>query len=150
LLELFAAVGIGEDRLDLRGWIATRDSHLELYGEIDIALDTYPYQGTTTTCEALWMGVPVVTLAGTSHRSRVGVSILSNLGLAELIAGDPEQYVRLAVDLANDLPRLTEIRAGLRERMLRSPLTDAPRFARNVELAYRQMWRSWCESHAKS
>ena len=111
---------------------------------MDIALDTFPYHGTTTTCEAMWMGVPVVSLAGQRHVSRVGVSLLNNVGLPELVANTPEEYVRIAVDLANDLPRLQELRSTLRQRMEQSPLMDAPRFARNVEAAYRQMWRKWC------
>ncbi|MGD0463443.1 MAG: hypothetical protein ABSB74_13245, partial [Tepidisphaeraceae bacterium] len=118
--------------------------HLELYHRVDLALDTYPYHGTTTTCEALWMGVPVVSLAGRTHVSRVGVSLLSNLGLPQLVAFNPEQYVQIATDLAKDLPRLAELRRTLRPRMQASPLMDAPRFAAEVEAAYRQMWRDWC------
>jgi protein O-GlcNAc transferase len=150
LLELFENAGIPADRLDVRGWIAASDDHLSLYNKVDIALDTYPYHGTTTTCEALWMGVPVITLAGNPHRSRVGISILSNVGLPELIAQTPDQFVQLALDLAGDLPRLAEMRSGLREKMRQSPLMDAPRFARNVEAAYRQIWRTWCEDQGAS
>jgi predicted O-linked N-acetylglucosamine transferase (SPINDLY family) len=117
---------------------------LALYRQVAIGLDPFPYHGTTTTCEALWMGVPVITLAGQTHVSRVGVSLLTNLGLPELIAQTPEEYVRMAVDLANDLPRLSHLRSTLRQRMEQSPLMDAPRFARHVEAAYRQMWRTWC------
>ena len=91
------------------------------------------------------MGVPVVTLAGRTGVGRSGVSILRNLGLPELIAQTPEQYVQIADALANDLPRLKELRSTLRARMQASPLMDAPRFARNIEAAYRQMWRNWCE-----
>jgi predicted O-linked N-acetylglucosamine transferase (SPINDLY family) len=90
------------------------------------------------------MGVPVVTLAGTAHVSRVGVSLLSNVGLPELTADSEEGYVHLAGELAHDLGRLSNLRATLRQRMEQSPLLDAPGFARNVEAAYRQMWRSWC------
>ena len=90
------------------------------------------------------MGVPVITLAGRTHASRVGVSLLTNAGLPELIANTAEQYVEIAARLAADVPRLTELRANLRGRMAPSPLMDAPRFARNVEQAYRQMWRAWC------
>jgi len=111
---------------------------------VDIALDTFPYHGTTTTCEALWMGVPVVTLEGRSHVSRVGVSLLRNAGLPELIARTPEEYVRIAGELAEDRPRLAQLRAAMRERMQNSPLMDGPRFARRIEEAYRRMWVQWC------
>ena len=90
------------------------------------------------------MGVPVVTMAGQTHVSRVGVSLLSNVGLAELIAQSPEEYVSIAVELTGDLPRLAEMRRTMRSRMQASTLMDAPRFARNIEAAYRQMWRTWC------
>jgi predicted O-linked N-acetylglucosamine transferase (SPINDLY family) len=92
------------------------------------------------------MGVPVVTLAGSAHVSRVGVSLLSNVGLAELVADSQEKYVQLAGELAHDLSRLSNLRSTLRRRMEQSPLMDAPRFARNVESAYRQMWQRWCET----
>jgi predicted O-linked N-acetylglucosamine transferase (SPINDLY family) len=142
----FAAQRIDVSRLDLRGWQPDHQSHLGLFGETDIALDTFPYHGTTTTCEALWMGVPVITLAGQTHVSRVGVSLLSNVGLPELIANSTNEYERLAVELAKDPERLNRLRLGMRERMLGSPLMDAAQFARDIEAAYRRMWRSWCES----
>jgi len=144
----FAAQGIDASRLNLRGPEPDHASHLALYGEMDIALDTFPYHGTTTTCDALWMGVAVITLAGQTPASRVGVSLLSNIGLPELVATTPDQYVQIAVDLAQDTGRLDALRRGMRARMLASPLMDAPRFARNVEAAYRQMWRNWCEHNA--
>jgi len=144
LLELFAECGIGPERLDLHGWIASEIEHLQLYQQMDVALDTFPYHGTTTTCESLYMGIPVVTLAGQAHVSRVGVSLLSNVGLPELIARTPEEYLDIAVKLAGDLPRLAEIRRTLRQRMEASPLMDAKRFASNVEVAYRKMWRTYC------
>jgi len=145
LHDRFAGHGVGPDRLDMHARIPSLTKHLQLYHQVDIALDTFPYHGTTTTCEALWMGVPVVSLAGKHHASRVGVSLLSNVGLPELIAEDPQGYVRIAVGLAQDLPRLTALRRELRDRMAQSPLLDAGRFARNVEAAYRQMWRTWCQ-----
>jgi predicted O-linked N-acetylglucosamine transferase (SPINDLY family) len=150
LMEQFAKHGISGQRIEMRGRIADPRGHLSLYGQIDVALDTYPYHGTTTTCEALWMGVPVVSLAGRTHVSRVGVSLLHNVGLPELIAESPEKYVQIAADLAGDLPRLAELRRTLRDRVKTSPLMDAPRFARNVEAAYRQMWRNWCEQGGAS
>jgi predicted O-linked N-acetylglucosamine transferase (SPINDLY family) len=148
LIELFAASGIGEDRLELRGKVSSQAGHLQLYERMDIALDTFPYHGTTTTCEALWMGVPVITLAGRSHMSRVGVSLLTNIGLPELIAETPEDFAAIAAKLGDDRLRLSALRAGMRERMLASPLMDADRFARNVESAYREMWRRWCSKSA--
>jgi predicted O-linked N-acetylglucosamine transferase (SPINDLY family) len=107
-------------------------------------LDTFPYTGHSTSLDALWMGVPVVSLTGPSAVSRGGLSILSNLGLPELAASTEADYVRLAVELARDLPRLAALRATLRERLQASPLMDAPRFARQIEAAYRTMWHRWC------
>ena len=114
------------------------------YEQIDIALDTFPFRGGTTTCDALWMGVPVVSLVGQTAVGRGGLSLLSNVGLPELAAHTEDEYVSIAVELANDLPRLAELRATMRERMQASPLMDAPRFARNIEDAYRSMWQTWC------
>lgn len=118
--------------------------YLQTWQRIDVALDPYPYNGGTTTCDALWMGVPVVSLAGRTAVGRAGLSVLSNVGLPELVARDREEYVAVALRLARDLPRLSELRATLRARMQASPLMDAPRFARNVEAAYRAMWHRWC------
>jgi predicted O-linked N-acetylglucosamine transferase (SPINDLY family) len=126
------------------GRIADPRGHLEAYQRVDVALDTFPYHGTTTTCEAMWMGVPVVSMAGRTHVSRVGASLLNNAGLPELIAGSAEEYVSIAADLAKDLPRLADLRRTMRERMRGSTLMDASRFARNVEAAYREMWKRWC------
>jgi protein O-GlcNAc transferase len=149
LRESASTAGIPADRLDLCGWLSPVD-HLARYSRIDIALDTYPYHGTTTTCEALWMGVPVITLAGSVHLSRVGVSLLSNAGLPELIAQSPEDYVSIATELAGDLPRLADLRRTLRQRMETSPLMDAAQFARDVESAYRAVWRRWCQKRLAS
>jgi predicted O-linked N-acetylglucosamine transferase (SPINDLY family) len=135
--------GIALDRVELRGYEPSLAAHLALYDRITIALDTFPYHGTTTTCEALWMGVPVVTLAGTTHVSRVGVSLLSNVGLPDLVAASEEQYVQLAVSLANHPQRLTDLRGTLRQRLDHSPLLDAPRYARDIEAAFREMWCRW-------
>jgi protein O-GlcNAc transferase len=121
-----------------------RLQYLETYCRIDIGLDTLPYNGHTTSLDAFWMGVPVVTLVGQTVVGRAGLSQLTNLGLPELIAKKREKYVEIVADLAADLPRLSQLRAGLRQRMRQSPLMDGPRFARNVEAAYRQMWRRWC------
>jgi predicted O-linked N-acetylglucosamine transferase (SPINDLY family) len=143
-LGLFRDAGIGEERLDLVAWIPEAAGHLGAYARVDIALDTFPYNGTTTTCEALWMGVPVVALAGNRHAARVGVSLLTHLGLPELIAKDEADYVRIAVELARDLPRLAAMRQGLRERVESSPLCDGASFTRDLEEAYRGMWKTWC------
>jgi len=121
-----------------------RDEYLRLYERIDIALDPLPYNGITTTLDALWMGVPVVSLTGKTAAGRAGLSILSNIGLPELAALSEEEFVRIATELANDLPRLAQLRSTLRQRMEQSPLMDAPRFARNIEVAYREMWCKWC------
>jgi predicted O-linked N-acetylglucosamine transferase (SPINDLY family) len=142
--HVLGEAGIGVERLELRGYERAHNDHLALYQRLDVALDTFPYHGTTTTCEALWMGVPVVTLASQVHASRVGVSLLNNIGLPELIADTSEEYVRRAAELAGDLPRLSHLRSTLRQRMEKSPLMDAPRFARDIEAAYRAMWRQWC------
>ena len=141
---LLGQEGIGPERLELRGGEPHYADHLALYHRIDVALDTFPYHGTTTTCEALWMGVPVVTLAGSCHVSRVGVSLLTTAGLPELVATTTEEYLQIAASLAHDRPRLTHLRATLRPQLQQSPLMDAPRFARTIEAAYRQMWRQWC------
>jgi predicted O-linked N-acetylglucosamine transferase (SPINDLY family) len=148
ILQCFADNRIEPDRIELIGHIASEADHLRQYSRIDIALDTFPYHGTTTTCEAMWMGVPVVSLAGKVHVSRVGVSLLSNVGLAELIALSPQEYIQIASELAHDLGRRGNLRSNLRHRMQQSPLMNAPRFARNVEAAYRQMWRRWCEDES--
>jgi predicted O-linked N-acetylglucosamine transferase (SPINDLY family) len=143
-MAMFARYGVGSEQLSLINYAPTVVSHLALYGEVDIALDTFPYNGTTTTCEALWMGVPVVTIAGKTHVARVGVSLLSNVGLNSHIAGSPDEYVDIAVRLANDKDRLHHLRATLRETMRQSPLMDAPAFLHDLEAAYRDMWRTWC------
>ncbi len=121
---------------------------MALYSEVDVALDTFPYHGATTTCEALWMGVPVVTLAGPVHVSRVGVSLLHAAGLAELIAESPQEYVRKAAELAADTGRLAALRGDLRERLRASRLTDAQRITASIEVAYRDMWRRFCAATA--
>jgi protein O-GlcNAc transferase len=149
LLDALQREGIDPDRIEL---IAPRPraKYLELYHGIDVGLDTFPVNGHTTSLDSYWMGVPVVTLTGSMILGRAGLSQLTNLGLTELIARTPEEYVRIAVELANDLPRLAELRRTLRPRMEASPLMDAPRFARNIEAAYRQMWRKWCAEGGNS
>ncbi len=117
---------------------------MKRYHELDLCLDPFPYNGHTSTLDALWMGVPVITLAGRTGVGRGGVSILSNVGLPELIAATPEQYVTIAVELAGDRSRLSELRAGLRPRMQSSPLVDGPGYAADVVAAFRAMWTTWC------
>ena len=148
VLASFAAQGIARERLELAGWIADPRDHLALYGKVDIGLDPFPYNGTTTTCQALWMGVPVIAIAGDRHAGRVGKSLLTAVGLTALIAPDTNSYVTLAADLARDPDRLATLRAGLRQRLAASPLCDAADFARAMENAYRTAWRRWCEAPA--
>jgi predicted O-linked N-acetylglucosamine transferase (SPINDLY family)/predicted SAM-dependent methyltransferase len=138
--DRFAAHGIAPERLILMGWEATPEDHLAVYQRVDIGLDSFPYNGTTTTCEALWMGVPVVTLAGDRHAGRVGVSILETVGLPELVGRDVDDYVRIAAGLAGDLPRLARLRAGMRERLRASPLRDETGFVRELEACYLAIW----------
>lgn len=118
--------------------------YLERYAQVDIALDPFPYNGMTTTCDALWMGVPVIALRGALPIGRASFSILSNIGIPEYAARSEDEYVQLAVSLAGDQQRLAELRSMLRSRMLASPLLDAPLFARNLETAFREMWHQWC------
>jgi predicted O-linked N-acetylglucosamine transferase (SPINDLY family) len=140
---MFGAHGIDARRLELLP-ATTFPTHLTDYARVDIALDPFPYNGCYTSCEALWMGVPIITLAGSLTCGRYGVSVLSNLGLDDLIATTPEAYAEKAVVLANDRKRLTALRAELRPRMTASTLCDAKAFARGVEQAYRSMWQRWC------
>ena len=149
IAHAFEDTDVSPDRLEV-GKRASIRGYLARYGEIDVALDPFPYHGTTTTCDALWMGVPVVTLAGGAHVSRVGVSLLDAVGLGELVAESEDEYVRLAVELANDVPRLAGLRRGLRERMAASPLCDGRRLARALEDVYRATWRAWCGGGATS
>jgi predicted O-linked N-acetylglucosamine transferase (SPINDLY family) len=142
-LDLLAAEGVEPQRVTFVGG-RPRPEYLALYQQIDVGLDTFPYNGHTTSMDSFWMGVPVVTVAGQTSVGRAGVSLAMNLGLRELIAPDEEQFVAVAAELAGDRPRLAELRAMLRERMRGSPLMDAPRFAASVEAAYRATWRGWC------
>lgn len=144
LREILEHEGITQDRIVIRGMIPGTHAFLDLYNNIDIALDTFPYHGTTTTCEALWMGVPVITLAGQTHVSRVGVSLLSSVGLPELVAANFQEYRDKAVALANDIPRLKILRAGLRKRVAASSLADAKAFTRRFESALQSIWHSRC------
>jgi predicted O-linked N-acetylglucosamine transferase (SPINDLY family) len=144
--QRFAAAGVSPDRLQFLAKQSWAD-YVQTYGRIDIALDPFPYGGGITTCDALWMGVPVVSLIGQTAVGRGGKSILTNIGIPELAARRPRQYMQTAVTLAQSSQRLSELRQTLRQRMLTSPLMNARRFTRNVENAYRQIWREYCRSN---
>ncbi|MGD9724138.1 MAG: tetratricopeptide repeat protein [Pirellulales bacterium] len=143
LHDTFSALGIAADRWTIADR-CSRSAYLRLIADTDIALDPFPFNGHTTTCDALWQGVPVVTLAGRTYAQRFGSSAHVNLGLKELIAGSVDEYVDIAAQLAGDVPRLAALREGLRGRMAASPIVDAAGFTRNLEAAYRTMWEHWC------
>ncbi len=143
IIDAFMANGISADRLQLLGWTEYSQRHA-IVASADIALDSFPYSGTTTTCEVLWLGVPWVTLAGRSHVSRVSASILTSVGIPELIANTPDDYVDKAIILAGDVERLSQYRRTLRDMMRKSPLLDPAGFVRNLESVYREAWRNWC------
>ncbi|RQW80919.1 MAG: tetratricopeptide repeat protein [Geobacter sp.] len=143
VLQRFAVHGIADDRLLLEGR-SDYANYFACYHKLDIALDPFPYNGGTTTADALWMGVPVLTLQGDRYVARMGTSILKILDLPEWVASSQDDYVARAARLAADVQALATLRAGLRERFVTSPLCDAPRFAANLERAFREMWQAWC------
>jgi protein O-GlcNAc transferase len=143
--EVLGKHGIEEDRFEFAERLSRRE-YLDMYRRIDIGLDPLPYNGHTTSLDSFWMGVPVITRIGDTIVGRAGWSMLSNLNMRELAARTDEEFVKIAVDLAADLPKLAEMRAGLRKRLQNSPLMDGAKFAKGVEAAYRQMWRDWCNS----
>jgi predicted O-linked N-acetylglucosamine transferase (SPINDLY family) len=142
----FSRQGIAPERINMVGAFLSVRDHLDLYGEMDIALDPFPYNGTTTTCEALWMGVPVLTFLGDRHAGRVGGSILRQLGLNELVAESIEDYVNRAIALTQSIELLNDYRRRLRPLMTGSTLCDGKLFAHLMEDAYRVMWLSWRQS----
>jgi protein O-GlcNAc transferase len=144
--ETVEQFGVSGERVEFFSFTASRAEYLKGYERIDIALDPFPYNGITTTCDALWLGVPVLTLVGDRPSARAGLSLLTTAGFPELIANSPVQFLEQAANLANDRVRLRELRKNVGLRMRQSVLADAPRFARNVESAYREMWRKWCAS----
>ena len=146
--EKFIRLGLPVDRVDLVERTAETKEHLALYRNIDVALDTFPYHGTTTTCEALWMGVPVVSLVGEAHVSRVGASLLESVGHSEWLANSETDYVRIAADLARDHGALAVIRGNLRHRMRQSALLDHEAQARCFGSALRECWMEWCAVRA--
>jgi len=147
-IDSLARAGIAARRIE---FVAPRPraDYLALYHRVDIVLDTFPYNGHTTSLDALWMGVPVVSLAGQRPVSRAGFSQLTNLGLPELVAHSEDDYLSIAMALARDLPRLAELRATLRPRMEASVLMDAPHFTRQIEAAYGAVWRQWCTQQGR-
>jgi predicted O-linked N-acetylglucosamine transferase (SPINDLY family) len=145
LLQRLWKYGIAPARVATHG-ASNRETYLAAYAEVDVILDTFPYPGGTTTCEALWMGVPTLTLAGDSLLARQGASLLTAAGLEEWVATSKEEYVAKSIALASDQSKLVALRAVLRQQVLASPLFDAPRFARNFEDA---LWGMWQRHHAK-
>ena len=145
--DAFAAHGIEPGRVTLAG-LRGRYQYLELYRDVDIALDPFPYNGCVTTCDALWMGVPVIALAGDAFVSRQGVSLLATVGLGDLVTRDADSYVQKAIQLAAEPARLAAIRASLRTAVQRSPLGDTRRFTRQLEDVYEKIWTEWCATPA--
>jgi protein O-GlcNAc transferase len=144
LLARLADLGVVPERVRLQHWMPRGEDHLAAYHEVDIALDTAPYNGATTTCEALWMGVPVVSLAGATHAGRMGLSILSASGLPELACASAQAFAAACRRLAEDPARLGELRLGMRERLRASPIMDEAGFSRDLEAAYREAWVQHC------
>jgi predicted O-linked N-acetylglucosamine transferase (SPINDLY family) len=143
-----SAAGVDRERITILPYLLLPDYFARL-AAADIALDTAPFSGGTTTCDALWMGVPVITLPGSRPSSRSAASILTTAGLADWIASTPGDYVRLAVEFSGNKPMLAAVRKSLRERFQHSPLMDEKRFVRDLEAIYRDMWRRWCESDGR-
>jgi predicted O-linked N-acetylglucosamine transferase (SPINDLY family) len=143
------AEGVAPERIELvvPGRWPDYIRHLE---RVDVALDSFPCNGMTTTCHCLWMGIPVVSLSGATAVSRAGHSLLHTVGLPEWVASNEEDYARIAAEAAADFSRLASLRANLRSRLRASPLMDAPRFTRNIEAAYRAMWQRWCAKNPLS
>ena len=140
IAQQFNTHGVGPQRIEFVGALPI-EQHMALFHRVDISLDTFPYNGMTTTCESLWMGVPVVVLAGQSHVSRVGVSLLNAVGVTDWVARSHQEYARIAIRMARDAAGLASLRAGLRSRMRRSPLTHSASFTRELERAYLRMWK---------
>ncbi|MBM4006872.1 MAG: tetratricopeptide repeat protein [Planctomycetes bacterium] len=140
LVARLSAAGIPADAIELVAFAKGRTEHLALYNRVHVALDTMPYNGTTTTCEALWMGVPLVTTLGDHHAARVSASLLHAAGLGDLVATGPDAFAKIAAQLALDKSRLTSLRGGLRAQLLASALLDAKRYARQVHAALRALF----------
>ncbi len=140
--NFFRRAGVDPERIRFVGRTSQAPEYFRRYNEFDIGLDPFPYSGGITSIDSLWMGVPMVTLRGKTAVGRGGVSVLSNAGLEDWIAGDPEQYVRIALQKSQELEQLSELRNSLRQSLRNSPLMDTRAFARDMEKAYREMWRS--------
>lgn len=146
VLSLFSKAGLDMSKIDVRPTVLSSTDHLEMYNEVDVALDSYPYNGTTTTCEALWMGVPVVTLSGARHVSRVGMSILSRIGCQELITETQDDYCACAVNLATDHKKLADFRGRARLFLEKTPLMDIKSFTISMEKTFLSFWRDYIQS----
>ena len=144
LVEGFKAGGVAPARIEFLGWSGDANAHLDLYRRVDVALDPFPYNGVTTTLEALWMGVPVITLRGPHSLSRQGGAILDQLRLGEFAVRSPQQYIEVAAALAADPERVEALRQGLRASLQRSSICDAPAFAGRMEALFRRLWASAC------
>lgn len=149
-LTTLEQLGLESLRVDLLPLILLNHDHMQAYSLMDISLDTFPYAGTTTTCESLYMGVPCVTMAGAVHAHNVGVSLLSKVGLEHLIAKNEDEYVELALQLASDITALSNLRTSLRDLMSKSPLCDGLNFTLGLEATYRNMWRRYCKGDVPS
>ncbi|KAM7464304.1 hypothetical protein LguiA_032425 [Lonicera macranthoides] len=149
-LSILEQLGLDSLRVDLLPLILLNHDHMQAYALMDISLDTFPYAGTTTTCESLYMGVPCVTMGGSVHAHNVGVSLLKTVGLGHLVANTEDEYVQLAIKLALDVNALSNLRMGLRDLMSKSPLCDGSKFTLGLESAYRNMWRRYCKGDVPS
>jgi predicted O-linked N-acetylglucosamine transferase (SPINDLY family) len=143
-------LGLDSLRVDLLPLILLNHDHMQAYALMDISLDTFPYAGTTTTCESLYMGVPCLTMGGSVHAHNVGVSLLQTVGLGNLVAKTEDEYVELAIKLGTDVTSLSNLRMGLRDLMLKSPLCDGSKFTIGLESAYRKMWQNYCKGDIPS
>ncbi|WP_406693414.1 tetratricopeptide repeat protein [Singulisphaera sp. Ch08] len=146
ILSFFETQGIAADRLELRNIVAGGGSHYQVYQDIDISLDVFPWSGHTTACESIWMGVPIVTIRGNRHAGRMTASVLTCLGLSDWIAETPQQYLAIAQQFASERDRLAELRRTMRARMTESPMGDGRTWTQNLEKAYRTMWHRWCDA----
>uniref|UniRef100_A0A6M2F748 O-GlcNAc transferase C-terminal domain-containing protein n=1 Tax=Populus davidiana TaxID=266767 RepID=A0A6M2F748_9ROSI len=149
-LTMLEQLGLEPLHVDLLPLILLNHDHMQAYSLMDISLDTFPYAGTTTTCESLYMGVPCVTMAGAVHAHNVGASLLSNVGLGHLVAKNEEEYVQSALQLASDIAALSNLRMSLRNLMSKSPVCDGPNFTLGLETTYRNMWHRYCKGDVPS
>lgn len=146
-IDMFRDRGISHDRVELQPLSSEPFDHMNMYNRVDIGLDPFPYNGTATTCEALCMGVPVITLRGNRHSARVGSTLLSVTGMQDMIAGSPGEYVKKASTLADDMDTLKNYRVSLRKQVAGSPLCDAVSYTRRIESAYKEMWLMYCNNN---